>query len=117
MQFRISLLIAAIFAARFFSSATQLSIANALATIKGSEVGPGFIRPSRWGSGFFQSAPFETANTPIPLGPAQLVESQSAVLQFSGNAIRVPDVVASMNKPETFSGRPLWMIPVSRLQS
>ena len=110
-------MIVAIFAERFFSSATQLSTAKALATIKGSEVGPGFVRPSKWGSGFFQLARFDTAKIPSPLGPAHDLESQSAVLQVSGNGIRVPEAVASTNKPAIFSGRPLWIIPVSRLQS
>ena len=117
MYFLISLFIVAIFAARFFSSATQLSIANALATINGSDVGPGFIRPSRWGSGFFQFEFLATAKIPRPLGPAQEVESHRAVLQFSGNLIRVPDAVASTKIPATFSGRPSWIVPVSRLQS
>ena len=86
---------AAIFAARFFSSATQLSMARALATMSGNEVVPGFTCESRWGSGFRQLALFEIAKMPSPEGPAQDFESQRAALQFSGSGSLVPDAVAS----------------------
>ena len=75
------------------------------------------MRPSRWGSGLFQLARFDTANMPSPLGPAQVVESQSAVLQLSGSFNRVPDAVASTKIADPLVGGVAWTIPVSRLQS
>ncbi|CAB4896831.1 unannotated protein [freshwater metagenome] len=99
---RMRALISRIRCASNFSSATQLSIASALATINAREALPGTTFPSLWGRGLRHCAPVRRPNIPMPAGPAHARDSQSAVDQFSGSEIRVPELVASQNTREEF---------------